>query len=103
MWSRRARTDVVQLRAYISQDSPFYARQFIERLLRRIDDLPDFPHLGRPVPEAERDDIREIIYQGYRIIYRTAHDHLLIVTVLHGSRDLAGQERKPWEESQVRT
>lgn len=53
--------------------------------------------MGRPVPEAEREDIREIIYQGYRIIYRTALDHLLIVTVLHDSRDLTGQEKKPWE------
>lgn len=54
--------------------------------------------MGRAVPEAEREDIREIFYQGYRIIYRTASDHLLIVTVLHGSQDLAGQENKPWEE-----
>ena len=92
-----AGTRVQQLRAYISLDSPFYARQFIERLLKRIDNLSDFPHVGRSVPEAEREDIREIIYQGYRVIYRTAHDHLLIVTVLHGSRNLAGPEKKPWE------
>ncbi|MDH4275675.1 MAG: hypothetical protein OEW08_11590 [Gammaproteobacteria bacterium] len=38
------------------------------------------------------------LFQGYRIIYRAAPDHLLIVTVLHGSRDLAGQEKKPWGE-----
>ena len=97
-WSRQARTDIRQLRAYISQDSPFYARQFIERLFKRIDNLPEFPRMGRAVPEAEREDIREIFYQGYRIIYRTASDHLLIVTVLHGSQDLAGQENKLWEE-----
>ncbi|MEQ6341039.1 MAG: type II toxin-antitoxin system RelE/ParE family toxin [Gammaproteobacteria bacterium] len=93
-WSRQARADVRQLRAYISQDSPFYARQFIERLFKRIDNIPEFPQIGRSVPEAEREDIREIIYRGYR----TAPDHLLIVTVLHGSRDLVGQEKKPWEE-----
>ncbi len=98
-WSHRARADIRQLRAYISQDSPFYARQFIERLFKRIDNLPEFPHMGRVVPEAEREDIREIIFQGYRIIYRTAPDHLLIVAVLHGSRDLARQENKPWWET----
>lgn len=92
-WSRQARADIRQLRAYISQDSPFYARQFIELLFKRIESLPKFPKIGR----AEREEIREIIYQGYRIIYRAAPDHLLIVTVLHGSRDLAGQEKKPWE------
>ena len=34
-----AGTRVQQLRAYISLDSPFYARQFIERLLKRIDTI----------------------------------------------------------------
>ena len=89
VWSRRAKTDIESLRDYIARDSPFYARQFIERLLNRIDKLNDFPKQGRVVPEAGRVDIREIIFRGYRIIYRTAPDHLLVITVVHGSRDLA--------------
>ena len=44
--------------------------------------------MGRPAPEADRDEVRELIYQGYRIIYRT---------LLHGSRNLAAKEVKPWD------
>jgi len=98
VWSRRAKTDIESLRDYIAQDSQFYARQFIERLLTRVDGLYEFPQQGRVVPEAGRADIREIIFRGYRIIYRTAPDHLFIVTVVHGGRNLAGQENKPWDE-----
>lgn len=51
------------------------------------------------MPEAaSRDDVRELIVQGYRIIYLLQTEQLLILTVIHGSRDLAGSEKKPWEE-----
>ena len=52
VWSQRALSDVVHLRDYIGQDSPMYARQFIEGLLRRVERLPDFPRMGRAVPPS---------------------------------------------------
>jgi toxin ParE1/3/4 len=97
VWSNTARDDLRQLRAYIGQDSPVYARQFIQRVLGRAAALRGFPNLGRRVPEADRDDIREIVFQGYRIIYQTAADHALVLTVLHGSRDLSNPGNRPWE------
>lgn len=97
-WSERARADVRDLHAYIAKDSPYYARRFTERIIASVEKLVEFPKIGRVVPEAEgRDDVRELIYQGYRIIYLIQPDHVFIVTILHGSRDLAGGELKPWE------
>jgi plasmid stabilization system protein ParE len=97
VWSNTARNDLKQLNAYIGQDSPVYARQFIQRMLARVEGLSGFPNLGRRVPEADRDDIREIVFQGYRIIYQTAADHIRVLTVLHGSRDLNNTNNRPWE------
>lgn len=97
-WSRRARTDIRDLKAYIAKDSPYYARRFIERIIDSVEKLADFPKIGRTVPEAEdRNDVRELIYQGYRIIYLTQPDRVFIVTILHGSRNLAAEEIKPWD------
>jgi plasmid stabilization system protein ParE len=54
--------------------------------------------MGRRVPEAqEQREIREILFQGYRIIYRLAEQRVQILSVLHGSRDLLQREPKPWE------
>lgn len=97
LWSQRSINELKQLRDYIAQDSPHYARQFIERLLKHIDNLSEFPLMGRVVPESKQNDIREIIHQNYRVIYRV-HGQIEIITVLHSSRDLAGQQDKPWEE-----
>ena len=94
IWSRRALLDVEHIRDYIAQDSPAYAQPFIERLLHTTRHLPRFPHSGRPMPEADNPSIREIIYQGYRIIYRLSPDTIEIVMVVHGSRDLSRFDKR---------
>ena len=96
-WSYRALADIRALKAYIAKDSPYYARRFIDRVMASVEQLEKLPKMGRPVPEAGRDDVRELIVQGYRIIYLTQPDHVFIVTLIHGSRNLAGEEVKPWE------
>ena len=96
-WSARARTDLRELHTYIAHDSPYYARRFVEKIFKAVEALTDHPQIGRKVPEADREDIRELLFQNYRIIYRIKPEHVYIVTVLHGGRDLSGQVVKPWE------
>lgn len=98
-WSEVAEADLDDIYDYIARDVPYYAEMFADRLIEATDTLEDHPRMGRKVPEADdRDDVRELIVQGYRIIYLLQTDQLQILTVIHGSRDLAGQEKKPWEE-----
>lgn len=97
-WSRRARTDLRDLKAYISKDSPYYARRFTRQIIASVEKLGQFPRIGRTVPEAEgREDVRELIYRSYRIIYLTRPERVFIVTIIHGSWDLAAKEVKPWD------
>lgn len=96
-WTEPALEDLEAIKAYIAKDSSFYARQFIERIFDAATKLKTFPEIGRRVPEAgERADVRELIFQGYRIIYLIQPENITIITVIHGSRDLAGMEDKPW-------
>lgn len=78
---------------------PYYAELFIDRLIiDATDKLEDHPRIGPRVPETDqRDDIRELIVQGYRIIYLVADEEIQILTVIHGGRDLVWREDKPWE------
>lgn len=97
-WSEPALEDMEGIRDYIANDSTFYAQQFIERVFDVAKNLEKFPELGRIVPEVEETkNVRELIFQGYRIIYLHQPDHVYIVAVMHGSRDLTGIENKPWE------
>ncbi len=51
--------------------------------------------MGRRVPEAEEENIREIIFQNYRIIYRLETEQVLILTILHAARDF-NKTRNTW-------
>lgn len=78
-WTEPALEDLEAIQAYIAKDSSFYARQFIERIFDASTKLESFPKIGRRVPEAEeRTDIRELIFQGCRIIYLIQPEHITI-------------------------
>ncbi len=96
-WTEPALDDLETIRDYISKDSPYYARQFIERIFDAVKVLQGHQKIGRPVPEADHKNVRELIFQGYRIIYRVKLDRVQIAAVIHGSRNLSAKENKPWD------
>jgi len=95
-WSNPALDDLDNIVRYISKDSPYYAREFTERVFDRTDKLGEFPRVGRWVPEADDKTIREVFVQGYRVMYRVETERVLVLAVIHGSRDVASRNDKPW-------
>jgi toxin ParE1/3/4 len=69
-WSEPAIESLRNLHDYIAKDSEIYASSFVQRIILATEKLTNFPRLGRVVPEADEETIRELIYQNYRIIYR---------------------------------
>jgi plasmid stabilization system protein ParE len=92
---RTARDDLDDPVRYVSRDSAFYARRFAERIVLSTRRLQHFPESGRMIPEAEDKTLREIIVQGYRVMYRLEPDRVLVLAVMHGSRDVAEVTDKP--------
>ena len=96
-WSDFASDDLADMVAYISRDSAFYARTFGEKVILATRRLQDFPESGRMIPEAEDRNLREIIVQGYRVMYRLEEGRVLILAVMHGSRNTGNPDNQPWE------
>ncbi len=96
-WTEPALLDLENIRDYIAADSEYYAIRFVERIIAATEILEHFPLVGRTVPEADEDTVRELLFRHYRIIYRAESDRILIITVLHGGRDLEQVEPKPWD------
>ena len=48
--------------------------------------LVQFPRRGRVVPEVGRPEIRELLYEGYRVVYRVDQKQVLLLTVRHQRR-----------------
>ena len=96
-WAEPALLDLENIREYIKRDSEYYAILFVEKIIQVVENLKTFPEMGRNVPEAEEEDIREILFSNYRIMYRMETECILILTIIHGARDLGAMEHKPWE------
>ncbi len=85
-WSPESLTDLESIADYIARDSSHYARLVVEKIIKVVELLALFPLQGRRVPEAHDENVREIFYKRYRIIYETKVDHVEILTIIHGSR-----------------
>ena len=90
VWSPAARDDLHDIVVFIARDNPNRAMSFGYELISETDRLQEFPEFGRMVPEYRNDDIREIIFRPYRIVYRVNHKNKIceIARVWHSARGI---------------
>ncbi len=70
IWTETALNNINSIAEYISLDSVFYAKQFVQKIFLAANKLEKFPQIGKTVPELSAYDYREILFKNYRIIYR---------------------------------
>ena len=95
IWTDPSIEDLRAVRDYIGRDSDYYAADLVGQVVLCVERLLRFPKLGRVVPEAQDENIRELVHQNYRIIYRIAGERIEILTIIHGSRDLTTRRTAP--------
>jgi addiction module RelE/StbE family toxin len=89
VWSARALADVESIAAFISSDSPAYAKIVVKKIVKLTRQLARFPESGREVPEFQDPSLRELLAYSYRIIYKVEAEQVIIASVIHGKRDLS--------------
>ena len=94
VWTHEAVSDLEAIADYINRDSAAYAAAVVRELLDAGNSLERLSQRGRIVPETQRTTIRELIVGEYRLIYRVERVRIVIVTIIHGRRDL----RKLWSK-----
>ena len=83
VWSPRAISDLIEIRAYIGQDRPLVAQRMAERLLQAGESLAEFPERGRLAKRGLRE--WTLIYP-YVLRYRVRNGVVEIVRVKHGAQ-----------------
>lgn len=86
VWRDQAKDDLKAILEYIEADSPGAALRYIEKLETACHKLADFPFQG-----PRYDEIYRILIVGSHIAfyrYEEERDTVIIVTVLHGERDI---------------
>jgi len=85
-WSPRAASNFEDICEYIAKDSEHYASLFAKKINLIIKAIPQYPKSGRVVPEYKDENIREKIYENYRIVYRLKGEIVEIVAICHGAK-----------------
>lgn len=82
-----AQQELMQIKWYIEQDSQFYANKTVYEINKRINNLLLFPEMGKVIDRDE--NIRQIIYKSYKILYRFNSKNIYILHIIHYSRDIS--------------
>lgn len=87
VWTVEAQERLWEVEEFIARDSLERAVCFIDTLIDHTENiLPDNPLAGRVVPETANPAIRELIFKGYRIVYRLTGDRIVVLSVFEGHR-----------------
>ena len=87
-WTRQSVNDLKNIYRFIAGDSEHYAKLYIDKIRNKVKIIKDFPEIGREVPEIKQNNIREIILDNYRIIYKIIDKSRIdILTVHHSAKE----------------
>jgi len=86
-WTNHSLQQLSEIYEYIETDSPYYALQMIDRLTDRSKQIAEFPRSGRIVPEYNHPDVREVVEDPYRIIYKIKKNQIDVLSVIHSAKN----------------
>ncbi|GAB3945345.1 type II toxin-antitoxin system RelE/ParE family toxin [Spirosoma harenae] len=89
-FTNRAVGDLDAIGEYHAHYSPTYANYLQDSIIAKVDLLRYQPEMGRKVPEFDLPNLRELIHQSYRIVYKlVGPTQIDVITIQHSSRNMA--------------
>ena len=86
VWSKESLTRLQEIEDFIVEDNPKAALEFINKIISRAETITLHPKKGRVVPEIDVENIRELLYKNYRIVYLIKDKAIVILTVFEGHK-----------------
>lgn len=92
LWTKEAISNLHEIEEFIACDNSEAAIKFVDKLISLAETLVENPKKGRIVPELSIEQIREIIYKKYRIVYLLKENSIEILTVFESHKLLRKDE-----------
>ena len=85
--SARAREDLLQIFSYIAERNHFAARNVIEAIDGKFEQLSHFPFIGRE-RRSLAEGLRSVVVRTHLIFYVVERERIIIVRVIDGRMDV---------------
>jgi plasmid stabilization system protein ParE len=79
--SRQFQNKFKNILAYIAKDKISASKKFREELNERLNELDHFPYKYRKSFYFNDENIRDLIFKGYTIIYKIEKDKIIILDI----------------------
>ena len=90
IWSPEALLRLRQISDYMSADSVLHTNATIKKIVDAVHSLERFPRLKRKLPEANRDELREILVLSWRIVYEISDYSIDLIDIVQGAQRWRG-------------
>jgi len=90
-WTSNAKEDLLNIVAYIKEDSPSIAREIYQKIKKKSNSSNFFPLRGRVVPELQKEGItmyRELMSSPWRIMYKVDSDTVYIMAIFDSRQNV---------------
>ena len=81
----------MEIAVFIAHDNPERALRFVDELEGKCHALGASPSIGTPRPELGK-GVKMLPYGRYVIFYREANKGVRIERIMHGARDIGGDD-----------
>lgn len=81
VFSKQFKTELLNIVNYISQDKKTAALNFKSQLQFKISQLATYPKMYRKSNYADDENIRDLIFKGYTIVYEINEDKIFILSI----------------------
>jgi addiction module RelE/StbE family toxin len=85
-YTKPALQDLKNINDYIAADSVKAAKRFISAIKEKLKILKQYPEIGKPIYPDKFNNLRQVLYKSYRIIYQLKDNKVVIITIHHQSR-----------------
>lgn len=82
--------DLMEIRNYIAEDNPEKAKETIEIIYGKFENIQMFPHMGANLSKrvSFRTDYKYSVWNDYVIIYKIVEEYVEIYRVLNCNQDI---------------
>ena len=80
-FSETAKKQLHSVKSYIARDNPQAASKHIKKIIDRTKKLLSSPYIGKVNSVYNREDIRETVIEGYKVIYQIKPPYIFILAV----------------------